>query len=133
LQIEAATRIVTDKTRQLPTGTAAVGGTAYDFCEAKLLGTQRLDFPFTDLARDPEGRAWARLGGPDGRYAELWVDASYPVIELYTGDTLAPAHRRLGLGTEPMTCPPNAFVSGDGLIRPEPGQAVTTAWGARLT
>jgi aldose 1-epimerase len=32
-----------------------------------------------------------------------------------------------GLGTEPMTCPPNAFTSGDALITLEPGQSVSTA------
>jgi len=133
LQLEAATRIVTDKERQLPAGTEAVEGTAYDFRASKLLGAERLDFAFTDLARDRDGRAWARLGGADGRHAELWVDEHYPIIELYSGDTLAPHRRRRGLGTEPMTCPPNAFQSGDDLVRLEPGQSVTTSWGARLT
>lgn len=132
LHLEAATRIVTDDERQLPTGTQAVAGTAYDFRDPRPLGAQRLDFAFTDLTRDTEGRAWARLGGPDGRSAELWVDGTYPIIEIYTGDTLAPHRRRVGLGTEPMTCPPNAFQSGDGVIRLEPGEAVTTTWGARL-
>lgn len=132
LQLEAATRILTDE-RQLPTGTEATAGTAYDFAEARTIGAQRLDFAFTDLARDTDGRAWARLGGPDGGHAELWVDGSYPIIEVYTGDTLAPGRRRRGLGTEPMTCPPNALQSGHGVLRLEPGQATTTIWGARLT
>ena len=132
LQLEAATRIVTDEERQLPLGAEAVGDTTYDFREARPLRAERLDFAFTDLSRDPDGRAWARLGGPDGRHAELWVDESYPIIELYTGDTLAPHRRRRGLGTEPMSCPPNAFQSGDGVVRLEPGQAVTTAWGVCL-
>ena len=52
--------------------------------------------------------------------------------EIYTGDTLAPERRRHGLGTEPMSCPPNAFQSGEGVIRLEPGASVTTRWGARL-
>jgi len=133
LELKAATRIVTDARRQLPTGTEAVEGTAYDFRDARPLGSERLDFAFTDLARDSGGRAWARLGGPDGRHVELWVDESYPIIELYSGDTLAPHRRRKGLGTEPMICPPNAFQSGDDLIRLEPGQSVTTSWGVRLT
>ena len=132
LQLGAATRIVTDNERQLPTGTEAVTGTAYAFGEARQLGALQLDFAFSDLARDADGRAWARLGGPDGRRAELWVDESYPIVELYSGDTLAPHRRRRGLGTEPMTCPPNAFGSGDGVIRLEPGQAATTTWGACL-
>lgn len=133
LQLEAATRIVTDPQRQLPTGTEPVAGTPYDFAEARLLGAKRLDFAFTDLTRDTDGRAWARIGGPDGRRAELWVDERYPIIELYTGDTLAADRQRRGLGAEPMTCPPNAFASGEGVIRLEPGEAVTTTWGARLT
>ena len=132
LSLKAATRILTDPERQLPVGTEATAGTLYDFTAPRLIGTQRLDFAFTDLTRDADGRAWARLGGTDGRYAELWVDEAYPIIELFTGDTLEPHRRRRGLGTEPMTCPPNAFQSGERMIRLEPGQAVATTWGARL-
>jgi hypothetical protein len=41
---------------------------------------------------------------------------------------------RRSLAVEPMTCPPNAFRTGDHLVRLEPGAAVTTAWGiARFT
>jgi aldose 1-epimerase len=32
-----------------------------------------------------------------------------------------------------MTCPPNAFASGEDLIRLEPGESVTTSWGALLS
>ena len=117
LQLEAGARIVTDEERQRPTGAEAVDRTAYDFRESRLLGATTLGFAFTDLVRDANGRAWARLGGTDGSQAELWVDESYPIIELYTGDTLAPERQRKGLGAEPMTCPPNAFASGDGLTR----------------
>jgi hypothetical protein len=45
----------------------------------------------------------------DGRYRFDGIGPGYPIIEIYTGDTLAPARRRLGLGAEPMSCPPNAF------------------------
>lgn len=132
LQLRAATRILVDPERQLPTGTEPVAGTVYDFAEARPLGDQKLDFAFTDLTRDGDGRAWARLAGPDGRVAELWADHNHPVIQLYTGDTLAPGRRRRGLAVEPMTCPANAFRSGDGLMVLEPGQAVSTTWGVRL-
>ena len=133
LVLEAETRIVTDDERQLPVGTESVWNTPYDFRRGRSLGGLKVDFAFTGLARDRGGRAWARLMGSDGRRAELWVDGSYPIVEIYTGDTLAPHRRRRGLGTEPMTCPPNSFRTGDGLIHLEPGQAVTTTWGARLT
>ncbi len=132
LKLEAGTRILTDNQRQLPTGREPVAGTPFDFSAGKRLGGQKLDFAFTDLARDDSGRAWVRLSAPDGHQVELWVDQHYPILELYTGDTLAPERRRRGLGTEPMTCPPNAFQSGEGLVRLAPGQSLTTTWGVRV-
>jgi aldose 1-epimerase len=47
---------------------------------------------------------------------------------LFTGDPLADVKRR-SLGVEPMTCPPNAFRSGDALIRLNPGTSFTSTWG----
>jgi aldose 1-epimerase len=132
LQLDAAVRVTTDDERQLPTGTEPVDGTAFDFRAGRRIGDQAIDYPFTDLARDGDGRAWARLRGPDGRQAELWVDEHYPIVEIFTGDTLAPHRRRRGLGTEPMTCPPNGLATGTGVIRLESGETVETAWGARL-
>jgi aldose 1-epimerase len=133
LELDAAVRILTDNPRQLPTGREAVDGTDFDFRSGRRLGDQEIDFPFTDLARDGEGRAWLRLGGHDGRRAELWVDEHYPIIEVFTGDTLAPDRRRRGLGAEPMTCPPNALATGTGVIRLQPGETVETTWGVRLS
>ncbi|HET9691202.1 MAG TPA: aldose 1-epimerase family protein [Acidimicrobiales bacterium] len=132
VHLDAATRILTDDERQLPRGREPVEGTAYDFRHGKRLGDLELDYPFTDLARDDRGRAWVRLVGTDGASAEIWVDEHYPIVELFSGDTLEPDRRRRGLGTEPMTCPPNAFQSGDHLVRLEPGDSITTSWGARL-
>lgn len=133
LHLDAGTRIVTDPARELPVGTESVAGTPYDFRGGKKLGDLEIDYAFTDLVRDDAGLAWVRLLAPDGRCTELWVDDAYPIVELYTGDTLAPERRRRGLGSEPMTCPPNAFQSGEGVIRLEPGQSVSATWGARLT
>jgi aldose 1-epimerase len=133
VQLSAATRIVTDLERQLPTGIEPVNGTSFDFRAGRTLGDLRVDYAFTDLARDPDGRARVRLSRPDGYTSELWVDRTYPVIELFTADTLTPERRRRGLGTEPMTCPPNAFQTGQGLIYLKPGESTTTTWGACLT
>jgi len=132
LQFAAATRVTTDVERQLPTGTAPVAGTDFDFSAPRVIGDFVMDFAFTDVARDVDGRAWVSLARPDDTLAELWVDDSYPYVELFTGDTLAPARRRRGLGTEPMTGPPNAFATGQQVIRLEPGASTTTSWGARL-
>ena len=131
LRFDAATRITTDE-RQLPAGREPVRGGEFDFAAGRPIGHAKIDTAFVDVARDGDGRANVALTGPDGATAGLWADSSYSVIQLYTGDTLAPPRRRLGLAAEPMTCPANAFQSGEGLLRVEPGETVTTTWGVRL-
>ncbi len=133
LRLAGRTRVLTDSERQLPSGSEPVEGTAFDFLEPRRIGETGIDVAFTDLDRDEHGRAWTSLTGPDGATAEIWVDESYPFVETYTGDTLARDRARRGLGTEPMTCAPDAFNSGDGLIRLESGDSVRTTWGARLS
>jgi aldose 1-epimerase len=132
LSFAADTRILTDPDRQLPSGSEPVPGGEFDFHSERLIGTLQIDDPFTDLARDAEGRAWVRLLGSDGRTVELWADASYPVIQLYTGDTLARGRRRQGMAAEPMTCPPNALASGERIVRLEPGESHVSRWGVGL-
>jgi len=134
LELPAATRILTDAERQLPSGREPVEDTAFDFRRARTIGETAIDFAFTDLSRESSAaaRATARLAAPDGGCVELWVDERYPFLEVFTGDGLAPARRRRGLAVEPMTCAPNAFQSGDGLLRLEPGESFSCCWGVRL-
>jgi aldose 1-epimerase len=132
LELDAATWIDTDNPRQLPAGVAPVAGSDWDFRKGERIGERKLDYPFTDLARDSDGRAVARLTGVDGRTVELWVDETYPILEIFTGDTLAPHRARRGLGCEPMTAPPNALATGEGLIVLPPGESTTSVWGVRL-
>jgi aldose 1-epimerase len=46
---------------------------------------------------------------------------------VFTGDR--PDVNRRGLAVEPMTCAPNAFRSGEGLLTLEPGDSDTATWG----
>jgi aldose 1-epimerase len=115
--------------RGLPIGTEAVENTEYDFRQPRAIGSTTLDHAFTDLERDGDGLARCTLRDPDhGTEVSLWVDESYPYLMLFTGDPL-PDVRRRSLAVEPMTCPPNAFQSGDALIRLEPGSSFTSTWG----
>ncbi|MGH8891447.1 MAG: aldose 1-epimerase family protein [Acidothermaceae bacterium] len=131
LLFTAGLRIATDE-RQLPKADVPVAGTDYDFSTPRPIGPLKIDFAFKEVARDEAGRARVRLTGFDGRCAELWCDASYRLVELYTGDTLAPNRQRHGLGVEPMSAPPNAFATGHGVIRLAPGESTVHVWGARL-
>lgn len=132
LELPARTRVLTDDERQLPSGKESVQGRDFDFSRPRQLGRLKLDSAFTDLMRDADGHAVTRLTCKDGTRIELWVDEHHKFIELYSGDTLAPSRRRRGLGVEPMTCAPNAFQSGDGLVRLEPGESLTARWGVCL-
>jgi aldose 1-epimerase len=132
LTLPARTRILTDPERMLPCGREEVTGGPLDFTAPRAIGELQVDSAFTDLLRGEDGRAVARLAGPDGSVVELWVDESYGYLELYTADGLAPERRRRGLGVEPMTCPPDAFRSGEGLLRLAPGEEFTAHWGVRL-
>jgi aldose 1-epimerase len=132
LELRADVRILTDEERQLPVGREPVQGSAYDFRSSREIGSLEVDYAFTDLERDAAGLAWMRLACPDGRTVELWVDQSYPVLEVYTADTLTPDRRRRGLGAEPMSAPPNAFATGEMVVALEPGEEHVAHWGVRL-
>jgi aldose 1-epimerase len=124
LQVPAGTRLEADE-RGIPVGSVPVEGTPYDFAVARPIGDLVLDTAYTDLTGNE-----AVLASPDGlRRTTFWWDASYRWLMVFTGDTLDPSRRRRGLGLEPMTCAPNAFVSGDGLRVLEPEESWTTTWG----
>jgi aldose 1-epimerase len=118
--------------RGIPSGPAqSVEGTPYDFGKPQLIGTTQLDHALTGLSRDSGGRAWAHLtaDGGTGTRVGLWAGQGYHWLQVFTGDPLGPDLRRKAVAIEPMTCPPNAFVTGDDLLVLQPGDTVTHAWG----
>jgi aldose 1-epimerase len=128
LVVPAGTRVAVDPVRQLPTGREPVEHTAYDFRQRRRVGPLAIDCAYTDLVRDGQGRAWVTFETA-GRELRLWVDAGFPFIGIYTGDTLVPPRRRQGLAVEPMTAPADAFRTGDSLAILDPGQSLTASWG----
>jgi len=130
LTVPAGRRLRLDD-RKLPVGSDPVGGTAYDLREGVLVGDLVVDDCFGDLSRGDDGLARARLGD-----VELWVDASWRWLQVYTGDTL-PSGRSPGTGPresvaiEPMSAPPDAFSSGEDLVVLEPGASWSGRFGVR--
>ena len=123
--------------RLLPKGLAAVEGTDRDFREPRVLGGTALDTAFTNIAADVDGRWRVTLSyapsahAPSRRAVTLWADATaYPWLQVFTGDSLPLVGRRTsGIAVEPMTCPPDAFNSGDDLLVLEPRQEFAAPWG----
>jgi aldose 1-epimerase len=131
LTLPAAQWLAADD-RGIPRGSPEdVGGTPYDFRAPRRIGDTRVDHALTGLARDSDGRAWARLGGDRVEIA-FWAGEGYEWLQVFTGDGLEASRRRRALAIEPMTCPPNAFASGTGLLTMEPGDSVAHSWGLQV-
>ena len=91
--------------------------------EPERLGSTVLDTTFTDLEPDADGRWRLHAGG-----VTVWADEAWPYAVLFTGDPLPDVARR-SIAIEPMTCPPQAFRTGESLIRLEPGDGWSGTWG----
>lgn len=131
LTLDVRRHFVCDE-RLLPLHDEPVDNTPYDFRALRGLAGTLLDDAFGGVVADVEGRSWVKLHGTDGRTAALWADAAFGYWQLYSGDRLSPDLARRSLAAEPMTAPPDAFRSGTGLIRLEPGGSITSTWGAVL-
>lgn len=120
LLIPAATVLRTDD-QQIPVGGASVAETAYDFRQLRVIGTQRLDDGFADLTGD---RAVLRT---EQRTVQLRWDESFHCLQVFTPPFITPGRNAVAI--EPMSCPANAFNSGEHLIRLEPGVSWSGSWG----
>jgi aldose 1-epimerase len=127
LRAPGRTVLLSDE-RGIPVDSQAVEGTEFDFRRPRRMEGTRLDNAFTDLERDGEGLARVTLTDAEGASLTLWMDEAYRYLMLFTGDPLPDVNRR-SLAVEPMTCPPNAFRTGEALIRLDPGESFTSTWG----
>ena len=128
LRAPGSTVLLSDD-RGIPEGQQPVDDTEFDFRRPRPIGSLRLDHCFTDLVRDRDGLARVELAAPgDDAGAVLWMDAAYTHLMLFTGDPLPQIERR-SLAVEPMTCPPDAFRSGIGVVTLEPGGSWVGEWG----
>jgi aldose 1-epimerase len=110
---------------QIPVGSEAVEGTPYDLRAGRRLGDLRMDDCFTGLAHTG-GRAVAEVRTAAGG-ARVWCDESFSHLQAFTLDAFPGGGS--GIALEPMTCAPDAFNSGAGLLVLEPGASWTGSWG----
>ena len=115
--------------RLIPTGKTEPF-TKYE--EIKVFGDQKFDACFVyDTSAVKDGIATLEIEDPEkGVKFTIWQEVGenkYNYLQIYTPDD------RKSLAIEPMTCAPNTFNNGLGLIVLKPGQTVEFAWGANLT
>jgi aldose 1-epimerase len=123
LLVPAATVFQTDD-RSIPTRSHPVEGTPFDLRTSRPIGSLRLDHGFADLTGS------TAVLRTEQRTVEVSWDSSYRYLQVFTPPFITPGRNAVAI--EPMSCPANAFNSGEGLIRLEPGEQWTGSWRIRL-
>ncbi len=131
LRVPGRTRVLLDN-RLLPLGATEVVGTEYDFTVPRAIGDAVLDVAFGNVVRDADGGSAVTLAAPDGSAAvHVWADREFGWWQVFTGDTFVGERYRRSVAVEPMTCPPDAFRSGEDVITLTPGETWRGSWGIR--
>lgn len=123
LQVPAASVLRTDE-RQIPVSKEPVEGTEFDLRTSRPIGSLRLDHGFTDLTGSV---ARVRSGS---RTVELRWSPAFTTLQVYTPPFITPGRNAIAI--EPMSCPANAFNSGEHLVRLEPDERWTGEWSIRV-
>lgn len=129
LSVPASQVLDVDPERLLPTQVRQLAESPdpRDFRDAHRIDDTRIDHAFTGFT--PSNPATVVVSAADGSGTALTWDATVlPWAQIYTGDNPDPDLNRSGVAVEPMTCPPDAFNSGIGLILLEPGATTTATW-----
>lgn len=123
--------LLVDSERMLPTGTAAVAGTAYDFAHGGTLAQAALDTAFTDLSIEDDGGWRVLIEGIGAGSVAVWGGPELPWLQVFAEKAWLPVNGPdlPGIAVEPMSCPPDAFNSGTDLVWIEPGGQWSASWG----
>ncbi|KRA25067.1 galactose mutarotase [Microbacterium sp. Root61] len=125
LTVPGATRFVLDE-RLLPVDEVAVTPDV-DLRAGARLGDVTLNYAYGSLGRSADGRVRTTLVAADGRSVELWQGPGFDYVQVYTMD--AYPGQALAVAVEPMTAPPDALNSGQGLRWLASGESWELRWG----
>lgn len=117
--------------RLLPVGLAPVDGTDLDFRSPTVIGATFVDHAYSGLVPDADGLVRVRLRSDAGGVECEWDPVVLPWVQVHTADTPDVETDRTGLAVEPMTCAPDAFNSGQGLVVLPVGGEHTASWRLR--
>jgi aldose 1-epimerase len=130
LELPAASVLTVTPDRLVPVEVRPVTDQAnqFDFRRPRPIADAFLDHAFTDLSAGPDGRFQAKLTDVNGAGVVMSWDVDCPWVQVHTADRPQPEPGRIGLAVEPMTCPPDAFNSGQDLRVLPSGGSTSTAW-----
>lgn len=129
LTLPADRWVETEGERLLPFGEREAADAPWpDFRTPTPIGAAQVDHAFTALVREADGTARVRLEAPDGFAVEMTWGTELDWVQVHTADRPEPELNRAGLAVEPMTCPPDAFRTGQDVVVLEPGQDHSASW-----
>lgn len=134
LTVPARRVLLISPEQMLPTALVDVAdhhGGALDFRRRRQIRDIVLNEAFTDLERTHENTLVRLTDTRTGRGTEIEWDRRCRWVQLYTADHMTGDQYRHAVAVEPMTCPPDAFNSGQDLLRAAPGGVVSAGWTIR--
>lgn len=132
LKSQAATLIDVDE-RQIPIGRSSTAGTRFDLRDGQPVGNNFFDHNFADLAREADGLAHTYLNAENGAQIDVWQDASFKYVVLFTPDFYPTKSGKVwAAAIEPQTAAANAFNSGEDLLWLEPHVPFSASWGVKV-
>jgi aldose 1-epimerase len=122
--------------RLLPVATRPVDGTIYDLRAGVRVGDVggRLDTAYAGVHHQADGEVARLEDRATGRRLSLRQDSAWGHVQVFTPNAFpAATGPRQAIAIEPMTAPPDALRSGEGLVWLEAGAAWSGGWSLRLS
>ncbi len=114
-----------DKLRLLPIALKACGELDFDFRDGTVIGDRFIDHAFKVALNKPRAIS---VTAQDQSGVLMTFDDTSCWIQIHTADRDGGENARTCLAVEPMTCPPDAFRSGENIIWLQPGKTTTSSW-----
>jgi aldose 1-epimerase len=115
-----------------PTGELAVTDTQFDLRQPRRVSELELDTAYGGL--NTKDRVSAVLAAPDGSTVSVLQDDDWEYLQVFTTNSYpGPDGPKTAIAVEPMTAPPDALNSGQGLRWLEPGELWEGSWGLRYS
>lgn len=133
----AASEILSLDENYFPTARCEVQGERESLMYARLV-SEAIDHACLTGLTQRDGKYRHALAAPDGQTVELWADQDFAYVQIYVTDNFPDADSTdanatcTAIAIEPMTAPPNALQSGEGLRWLKPGEQWAPQWGIRL-
>lgn len=141
LTVPADEVVLVDPETKTPVETTRVDGTPFDLRDGPSLGEVArgieggvVDHAFAGLTRGEDG-CWTVTLATPARSVRVWGDGALGWVQVFTGRSTPeglPPGQPPGVAVEPLSCPADAFRSGEGLVTLAPGESWRGQWGIEL-